>query len=216
MNIYSFEGYIFDLDGTLLDSMEVWRKIYAAPFKEAGMSMPKNLLEQINHLSLNDSARLTVERTGLPFSPSELVQKWTGTARWVYAHDVRLKEGAKELLLELYRRGKRIGIATANPQGIFEACLKKEGIADLFMSATSVDEVPRGKGFPDIYREEARRLGLSAGECLVFEDSHMGVRGAKDGGFAVVGVYDKQSEKFAAQMQKECDAYVRSLAELIE
>ena len=129
---------------------------------------------------------------------------------------MRLKEGAKELLLELYRRGKRIGIATANPQGIFEACLKKEGIADLFMSATSVDEVPRGKGFPDIYREEARRLGLSAGECLVFEDSHMGVRGAKDGGFAVVGVYDKQSEKFAAQMQKECDAYVRSLAELIE
>lgn len=216
MNIYSFEGYIFDLDGTLLDSMEVWRKIYAAPFKEAGMSMPKNLLEQINHLSLNDSARFTVERTGLPFSPSELMQKWMGTARWVYAHDVRLKEGAKELLLELYRRGKRIGIATANPQGIFEACLKREGIADLFMSATSVDEVPRGKGFPDIYREEARRLGLSAGECLVFEDSHMGVRGAKDGGFAVVGVYDKQSEKFAAQMQKECDAYVRSLAELIE
>lgn len=216
MNIYSFEGYIFDLDGTLLDSMEVWRKIYAAPFKEAGMSMPKNLLEQINHLSLNDSARFTVERTGLPFSPAELVEKWTGTARWVYAHDVGLKEGAKELLLELYRRGKRIGIATANPQGIFEACLKREGIADLFMSATSVDEVPRGKGFPDIYREEARRLGLSAGECLVFEDSHMGVRGAKDGGFAVVGVYDKQSEKFAAQMQKECDAYVRSLAELIE
>ena len=137
MNIYSFEGYIFDLDGTLLDSMEVWRKIYAAPFKEAGMSMPKNLLEQINHLSLNDSARFTVERTGLPFSPSELVQKWTGPARWVYAHDVRLKEGAKELLLELYRRGKRIGIATANPQGIFEACLKREGIAGCFPRANA-------------------------------------------------------------------------------
>ena len=61
MNIYSYEGYIFDLDGTLLDSMEVWQKIYARPFQDVGMSMPKNLLEQINHLSLLDSARFTVE-----------------------------------------------------------------------------------------------------------------------------------------------------------
>ena len=79
---------------------------------------------------------------------------------------------------------------------------------------TGRDAAQCGKGFPDIYREEARRLGLSAGECVVFEDSHMGVHGAKDGGFAVVGVYDKQSAKFAKQMQKDCDMYVYSLEEL--
>ncbi len=214
MNIYSFEGYIFDLDGTLLDSMEVWQKIYARPFRDVGMSMPKNLLEQINHLSLSDSARFTVEKTGIPFSPQELAERWVKTAQWVYAHDIELKDGAYELLTRLHGMGKRLGIATATPRGIFEPCLERHRIAELFMSATSVDEVPRGKGFPDIYREEARRLGLSAGECVVFEDSHMGVRGAKDGGFTVVGVYDKQSAKFAKQMQKDCDMYVYSLEEL--
>ncbi len=116
---------------------------------------------------------------------------------------------------KLHSTGKRLGIATATPRGIFEPCLERHGIADFFMSATSVDEVPRGKGFPDIYREEASRLGLFSGECLVFEDSHMGAQGAKDGGFQVVGVYDKQSAKFAKQMQKTCDKYVYSLKELL-
>ena len=214
MNLYSFEGYIFDLDGTLLDSMEAWQKIYARPFQDVGMSMPKNLLEQINHLSLMDSARFTVDKTGLPYTPQELADKWVKTARWVYGHDIELKEGTYELLEKLRSAGKRLGIATATPRGIFEPCLERHGIADFFMSATSVDEVPRGKGFPDIYREEARRLGLTAGECLVFEDSHMGAQGAKDGGFKVVGVYDKQSAKFAKLMQKVCDKYVYSLTEL--
>ena len=215
MNLYSFEGYIFDLDGTLLDSMEVWQKIYARPFQDVGMSMPKNLLEKINHLSLSDSAVFTVENTGIPLTPRELAEKWVKTARWTYAHDIELKEGAYELLEKLPSPGKRLGIATATPRGIFEPCLERHGIADFFMSATSVDEVPRGKGFPDIYREEASRLGLFSGECLVFEDSHMGAQGAKDGGFQVVGVYDKQSAKFAKQMQKTCDKCVYSLKELL-
>ncbi len=215
MNLYSFEGYIFDLDGTLLDSMEVWQKIYARPFQDVGMSMPKNLLEKINHLSLSDSAVFTVENTGRPLTPRELAEKGVKTARWTYAHDIELKEGAYELLEKLHSTGKRLGIATATPRGIFEPCLERHGIADFFMSATSVDEVPRGKGFPDIYREEASRLGLFSGECLVFEDSHMGAQGAKDGGFQVVGVYDKQSAKFAKQMQKTCDKYVYSLKELL-
>ena len=215
MNLYSFEGYIFDLDGTLLDSMEVWQKIYARPFQDVGMSMPKNLLEKINHLSLSDSAVFTVENTGIPLTPRELAEKWVKTARWTYAHDIELKDGAYELLEKLHSMGKRLGIATATPRGIFEPCLERHGIADFFMSATSVDEVPRGKGFPDIYREEASRLGLFSGECLVFEDSHIGAQGAKDGGFQVVGVYDKQSAKFAKQMQKTCDKYVYSLKELL-
>ncbi len=215
MNLYSFEGYIFDLDGTLLDSMEVWQKIYARPFQDVGMSMPKNLLEKINHLSLSDSAVFTAENTGIPLTPRELAEKWVKTARWTYAHDIELKEGAYELLEKLHSTGKRLGIATATPRGIFEPCLERHGIADFFMSATSVDEVPRGKGFPDIYREEASRLGLFSGDCLVFEDSHMGAQGAKDGGFQVVGVYDKQSAKFAKQMQKTCDKYVYSLKELL-
>lgn len=215
MNIHDFEGYIFDLDGTLLDSMEIWQKIYAAPFREVGLSMPKNLLEKINHLSLADSAKYTVQNTSIHLSAADLAAKWLKTARWAYARDVQLKEGARELLRQLHDADKRLGIATATPKGVFEPCLEREGIAELFMSATSVDEVPRGKGFPDIYREEARRLGLSADECLVFEDSHMGAQGAKDGGFAVVGVYDKQSAKFAKQMQKLCDKYVYSLDELL-
>ena len=215
MNLYSFEGYIFDLDGTLLDSMEVWQKIYARPFQDVGMSMPKNLLEKINHLSLSDSAVFTVENTGIPLTPRELAEKWVKTARWTYAHDIELKEGAYELLEKLHSMGKRLGIATATPRGIFEPCLERHGIADFFMSATSVDEVPRGKGFPDIYREEASRLGLFFFFFLVFEDSHMGAQGAKDGGFQVVGVYDKQSAKFAKQMQKTCDKYVYSLKELL-
>ena len=215
MNLYSFEGYIFDLDGTLLDSMEVWQKIYARPFQDVGMSMPKNLLEKINHLSLSDSAVFTVENTGIPLTPRELAEKWVKTARWTYAHDIELKEGAYELLEKLHSMGKRLGIATATPRGIFEPCLERHGIADFFMSATSVDEVPRGKGFPDIYREEASRLGLFFFFFLVFEDSHIGAQGAKDGGFQVVGVYDKQSAKFAKQMQKTCDKYVYSLKELL-
>ena len=76
MNIHAFEGYIFDLDGTLLDSMEIWQKIYAAPFREVGLSMPKNLLEKINHLSLADSAKYTVQNTSIHLSAADLAAKW--------------------------------------------------------------------------------------------------------------------------------------------
>lgn len=215
MNLKDYQGFIFDLDGTLLESMDLWSKIYKQVFTDEGMSMPRNYLLNINHMSLHDSAVYTVKNTSLPLTEKEITDKWSRLAKWQYAHNVELKEGAAELLEKLNNAGGLIGIATANPKGIFEQCLRRNRIDKYFLSSTSVDEVTRGKGEPDIYFAAARKLGLHPEDCVVFEDSHMGIQGAKKGGFATVGVYDRQSAQYAKEMQKICDIYVRSLTELL-
>ncbi len=208
-----FQGAIFDLDGTLLDSMGVWEDIDRAFLGKRGIPVPPDYMDQVAALSFPAAAVYTIERFGLKESPEALMQEWSDMARDAYAHRVPLKAGAREYLSELKQRGVKLAVATASSEELFIPALKRGGVYDLFDAFTTLKEVARGKGFPDIYEKAAEKLGLEPSACAVFEDLAAGIAGAKAGGFFAVGVYDKHAASDQDTIIQMADAYLVSLEE---
>lgn len=212
---YGFKGYIFDLDGTLFESMHVWTRIYGETLAALGVGLPEDYHARVNHMSVGDGAEYTVRRFGLQITAEELIAEWRARAAEEYGGKIGLKPYAAELLDALKRGGKKIGIATALAESLAFPCLERNGIAGFFSSFTSVEEVNADKDKPDVYLAECAKLGLNPHECVVVEDSIVGIRGAAAGGFFTVGVYDAYSGNLAEEMRDACGMYVRNLKELL-
>lgn len=210
------QGYIFDLDGTLFDSMQVWMEIYKSLFTEHGKTMPEGYLYHVNHLSLDDGAKYTAEHTDVNLSKEYIAEFWKKKAQDKYTNEVKLKPYAYELLNLLSQKGKLMGIATASNKDNVRPCLVNNDIIKFFHSITSVDEVPRGKDFPDIYLKECQKMGLEPKHCAVVEDSYVGALSAKNGGLLSIGVYDESGKEHNKDLRKNCDIYIDSLKELLE
>lgn len=211
----NFKGAIFDLDGTVLDSMWVWDEVDKKFLGKRGIAVPDDYLEQIAHIGYTAAAAYTIERFGLDETEENIVAEWSSLAADAYAHDVVLKPYAKDFLIQLKNNGVRLSVATASNALFFEPALKRCGIYDLFDAFTTSDEVARGKGFPDIYLLAAQKIGLTADECIVFEDIYAGIKGAADGGFYTIGVYDKYSLRERDRIVSCADMYIYGYDELI-
>ena len=189
----SLKGFIFDMDGTLLESMGLWDKLYADLFAEDGLTMPDGFSLAVNHLKLSDCADYAVHNTPIKMTRDEIEEFWHEHALEAYSDKVPLKPYAAKLLSLLVNHGGRIGVATALGEDLFWPCLKQNGVAPLFWSGTSIEEVGVGKDRPDVYLRECSKLGLKPSQCAVFEDSHIGIASAKNAGFFAVGVFDAAS-----------------------
>lgn len=207
-------GFIFDLDGTLLDSMSLWDEIYAAPFREYGIDVPDGYLLKVNHMGLDDCVRYTLAATPLPCDGEKLVSMWYEHASKAYEESVGAKEGAASLLSALRAKGIRLAVATALPYALFVPCLRRLGIYDAFDFFSSTDDVKLGKDSPDVYLSAARGLGLKPEECVVAEDSHIGIASAKRAGFFTAGVYDAASSSRREEIEKFADVFVLKLSDL--
>lgn len=185
------KGAIFDLDGTILDSTWVWRQVDEDFLGKYGFEVPDDYSDAIKAMGFEQVANYTIARFRLPLSASEVMAEWNEMAIQAYSHQVKLKPGTKELLLWLREQGIPAGVATSNTAQLFEPCLKNNGVYDLFHSFTEGNEVDRGKEFPDIYIEEAEKLGCEPSSCVVFEDIIPALRGAGSGGFLTIGVKEK-------------------------
>lgn len=205
--IKQIRGAIFDLDGTLLDSMNIWKKIDCEFLRIRGIEMPNDYVEIINPMSFFDAAVYTINRFDLKENPNDLVNEWHERSINAYANDVKLKPDVSEYLHLLIKRGVKLGVATALDSKLFEPVLKNNGIFNLFDSFTTLNEVERGKGFPDVYLSTAKKLGLNPGECAVFEDIYLGIKGANAGGFVTVGIYDEFSKLEEEKIIDDSDYY---------
>lgn len=208
------KAFIFDLDGTLLDSMQIWNKIYARPFEIRDMDMPKDYLMRVNHLSLDDCAEYTLTQTPLSMSKEELINVWREAAQKAYFEEIPLKSGAYTFLGELKNRNVRLAVATALPYELFIPCLKRLCVYDLFDFFVSTDDVAKGKDNPEVYLKASSKFGLMPYECAVVEDSHVGIATAKAAGFFTVGVYDDASLAHENEIIKNSDVYVLNINEL--
>lgn len=209
------KGVIFDLDGTILDSMNVWKEIDVKFLGRRGLEVPEDYFRNIAPLGFDGAAAYTIERFGFPETPEQIIAEWDKMAVDAYAKEVELKPFAKEYLLSLKKKGIQLGIATSCEPQMFLPALERNGILELFESYTTVREVPRGKEFPDIYERQVEKMGLLPKECAVFEDILKAVQGANAGGFYTVGVYDVHSEYEWEEIQKQADRFIYSYEELI-
>lgn len=214
----NIKGAIFDLDGTLIDSMNVWTQIDIDYLKEIGQDKNVDFLElkkDINHLSYRDTAKYFKNRFNIPDSIEAISSRWHDMAFDSYKNKVKLKEGAKEFLESLHALGIKIGLATSNSLELAKVSLEANGISHLFENITITNEVSRGKNFPDVYLLSAERLGLKPEDCMVFEDILAAVEGAKKGNFKVAAVYDESSKSNIEKIKDKSDLYINSYAQLL-
>ena len=204
------EGVIFDLDGTLLDSTWVWSQIDTDFLKKRGFEVPEDYSTAIMAMGFEEVAKYTIKRFLLQETKEDVMAEWDA-----YAHDVKLKNGAKELLLWLKQQDIKMAVATSNSASLFEPCLKNLGIYDFFHSFTETGDVKRGKEFPDVYLKAAEKMGVNPGNCFVFEDILPAVLGAKKGGFQTVLVREPKWNYAKEDFDLICDYAVDEIDEAI-
>lgn len=190
----NIEGAVFDLDGTLLDSSWVWEKVDEKFLGDRGFQVPDDYVDEISPLGAERAAVYTIERFGLNEDKDDIVREWIEMAKKEYATEVVCKPYAKEFLEELHKLNIKMAVATSSDRELFMKTLEREGILKYFQKIVTVDEVERGKGYPDIYEEAARRIKVNPHKCLVFEDILAGVTGASLGEFNIVAVFDEKSK----------------------
>ena len=181
--VFPFEAAIFDLDGTLLDSMYVWHHIDDVYFQRRGMTTPPDYGRALAGLSYRESAEYTKARFGFPEPWEEIVKEWTDLAHEEYACHVPLKPGALEYITALRRAGVKLAVATALPEYLYRPCLEHLGILNHFCALCSTDETGgRGKKNGEVFLLAAERMGVAPERCAVFEDTLEGLRGAQRAG----------------------------------
>ncbi len=207
---------IFDLDGTLFDSMSVWEDVDRIFLERRGITLPPDYAEIIGPMGFLRAAQYTIERFSLSASPEDIMAEWQSLAIRAYREDVGLKHGARTYLDSLRRRNIPIAAATASRAEYYLPAMKRLGIDDLFSSVTEISEVSCGKGSPDVYLRAMEKTNgaLTPRECVVFEDILPGVRGALAGGFYTVGVMDDHAAN-PELIRALCDRYIVSFEELL-
>lgn len=209
------KAVLFDLDGTLIDSMWMWEEIDIEYLKQFGIMLPGDLQSAITGMSFTETAQYFKNRFGLTDTIEETKDKWNRMAWDKYANEVPLKEGTRELLEFIKKSGRKAGIATSNSRELVELVIERLGIRKYFDSIRTSCEVEKGKPSPDIYLLVAKDLLVEPVDCLVFEDVVQGIIAGKKAGMKVCAVYDLASEADTVTKKELADYYVESFQELI-
>lgn len=197
--------YIFDLDGTLLDSMHVWEQIDIEFLMKRGFLVPADYKYAVGSLSFKEAAQYTIKRFLLPDSVEQLCLEWLKMAEYAYSHTVPLKPYAKEYITLLKTFPVKLAVATSLSKPLYEAALKNHQLYNAFDVICCTEEINIGKSKPDIFYYTAKKLGVSPSTCIVFEDILAAIKSAKEAGMTVYGMYDKSSENHWEEIKKIAD-----------
>lgn len=213
--IKNIDAAIFDLDGTLVDSMWMWKSIDIEYLARYGIELPDDLQKSVEGMSFSETASYFKERFELPDSLDQIKSDWNLMAWDKYRNEVPLKEGVLELLTYLKEQGIPVGIATSNSRELVELVVEKHGIKDYFTSIRTSCEVAKGKPSPDIYLLVAKDLGVDPTRCLVFEDVLHGVMAGRNANMKVCAVDDEFSKNDEEEKIKLADYFVYSMKDVI-
>lgn len=209
------QAVIFDLDGTLVDSMWIWEAIDREYFQRHGLEVPEGLQQQISGMSFSETADYIKEQFLISDTVEEMKNIWNEMAEEKYEAEVLLKPGAYDFLRKLKELGIKTGVATSNSKHLVELTLRARGIRPLMDSVHTACEVAHGKPAPDIYLLVAEDLGVSPEHCLVFEDIVEGIQAGKRAGMQTCAVADAATEEIWADKQSEADYAILDYTELL-
>ena len=204
---------IFDMDGTLIDSMIFWKNLALEYLSSKGVKdIPPDILERIKPMTMFESAALFRQEFGLTGDPEAEMNAMMDAH---YQNDIPLKPGVREYLETLHSRGVRMCVASATAEHLMESCLTRLGVRDCFEFLLSCETVGTGKRSPLVYHKSAGRLHATPAEIAVYEDALYAVQTAKEAGYYVVGVYDDSAAKNWLTIEKLADEIVLNWEEAV-
>ena len=206
---------IFDLDGTLVDSMPVGVGIVLGFLDDKGIAYPDDLVKRLTPLGYKGSAQYISEHLCGEESVEDIYEFFKAKTLQAYGESIPLKANVRKTLQALRGKGVRLNVLTASPKLLTELCLKRLQVFELFENVWSIDDFGMTKAQSEIYVEAARRLGADVRECVMADDNLDVLKTAKSVGMKTVGVFDESSAEYEAEMRSVADLYVKDFSELI-
>jgi len=203
------DAVIFDMDGSLVDSMWLWKEIDIEYLGRFGIPLPEGLQSKIEGMSFSETADYFKTHFHIPDSVDKIKEDWNRMAWDKYTNEVPLKPGIPDFLRGCKERGLRLGIATSNSRELVENVAAVHNLKDYFSCIVTGCEVEHGKPSPDIYLEAARQLKVSCSRCLVFEDILPGIHAGKSAGMRVCAVEDAYSLQDRHAKSELADYYIQ-------
>lgn len=210
-----FDTYLFDFDGTLVDSMPSYISAMLKILDENNIEYEKDIVKIITPLGYAGTAEY-YKKLGVTKSQNEMIETMKKYAFNEYAYNIQAKENVIPVLRELKSKGAKLNILTASPHTVLDPCLKRLGIYDLFNNVWSCDDFSTTKSNPEIYVKVAENLGKPIDKILFLDDNYNADKTAKSAGMKVCGVYDESSAEYANEIKDVSDYYICNFSELLD
>ena len=208
--------FLFDFDGTLVDSMPTFISAMIRILNENNISYSNDIIKIITPLGINGIAEYYINTLGVNKSKEELIDLMKNYMMEAYYNTIPAKENVISVLTELKNRGDSLNVLTASPHITLDACLKRLGIYDLFDNVWSCDDFNTTKADPKIYEMAAEKIGEDVETILFLDDNFNADKTAKSAGMKVCGVYDESSKDYVDEIKSVSDYYIYNFSELLE
>ena len=208
------KAVIFDMDGSLVDSMWIWPEVDRIFMKKYELTPPDSFHRDIEGMSYTETARYFVDTFRMSRTVEQVMQEWRDMTIRLYSERVYPKAGAVRFLDAMKQKGIALGIATSNDRRIADAALKARGLTPYFDSVRTSCEVSAGKPAPDVYLKVAEDLSVDPSACLVFEDVPKGILAGKNAGMEVCAVDDDFSRPLEAEKKRLADYFIHDYNEI--
>ena len=205
--------YLFDFDGTLVDSMPVYAEMMLNILRENNVAHEPDIIKITTPLGYSKTAELFASM-GLDKPVEEIITIMNARAAHAYAHHVPAKAHVLDALKRMKARGDDLNVLTASPHAMLDPCLKRLGVWDLFSHVWSCEDFGTTKANPEIYHMAAAKIGRPVKEIWFLDDNLGADTTAKAAGMRVCGVYDASSAEYTQEMKAACDAYIEDFSQI--